>query len=1046
MKKRKNFINLKFFLLCAIFLLSILGAFRTVRADENDVSHQAHLNEARGPRLGSNCTGCHLSGIPSQEDVDYNFCKTCHGADGEYDGAKSKNSSVGAEDNWVINGTQSAIYETDGSLKSEKKKWCVGCHDDGVCAIQSARASNIAGKSMSGDWQGPGSLTIVSSNISGVDNLLDGDLSTGNTGKSGNEIIFDLGRTLSVFHLRLYTINSDTRWKIDGGNDLINWTRIVLGQSVLFAAPTWQAGPQDGWNEVRLDVCIPVRYIRLKKISPWPFAENCFREFEVKEDLQYGYYLNGHKISCTICHDIQKIHIDGNQRTYNHVSDPYNDLDLNNFHNGYRLKKVEIGDIFYPPLELPRGGCNWRDYPRTDNDFALCFTCHDKYKLLGDSSGIDGFFMDPLQTNFWKEDCSLDGCKPKNQHLIHLRGRGPSGNNKDWDSDWDGTADSPQSCPACHNVHGSPTPAMTRHGELVSSPGTADKAPMFNFYYISEDGKIDQEITKVTESFGGKTQFYGGGPGTVGKNNVCNMCHNGLVTYRRPPVPSPVAECKDCHDKSSHSTHIEADSKGPNIDCGCCHANVDPHEQALLFADGQATLAETQVCNTCHSPNGTYDGISDPTIGAKSNWIDGVYQDNILKPDKEKWCATCHDEEPANSKADGSGVNAPAVIGNESFVNPYGYYKTGHGKDNNVRCIDCHDAAMIHIDHEHRTYKASSGNYQEGYRLKMVNDQAPITIRNHPPKISDPTKSWTDFVLCFSCHDKYEILGHSEGEGAWHQGPPFKTKFASYRNQHQWHLALDVRNYCDSDFDGAGDAAATCTTCHNVHGSPSPVMIRHGELISPPGTQDCVPSFDFAWLTIDEGGSCIWRPNIKIAGRYKVHIKWGKGLVGNGEVNSVQAKFKIVHAKGETEIICNQRENIGKWNRAGVFKFNKGTSGYVELTSEGIKDLVSTSDTARDAVSYVVADAVRFKHKKGLDKIVINDSKAEYIGEWQKNYDPECKRGDYHYYRKSKRNEVATRDESIGGNMAHPDNIIYNYSCVGCHSELFYAHPSISPE
>ncbi|MEW5802887.1 MAG: hypothetical protein AB1847_12380 [bacterium] len=37
--------------------------------------------------------------------------------------------------------------------------------------------------------------------------------------------------------------------------------------------------------------------------------------------------------------------------------------------------------------------------------------------------------------------------------------------------------------------------------------------------------------------------------------------------------------------------------------------------------------------------------------------------------------------------------------------------------------------------------------------------------------------------------------------------------------------------------DALVDSRISCPACHNVHGSPNPVMIRHGELISTPATQ-----------------------------------------------------------------------------------------------------------------------------------------------------------------------------------------------------------------
>ena len=65
--------------------------------------------------------------------------------------------------------------------------------------------------------------------------------------------------------------------------------------------------------------------------------------------------------------------------------------------------------------------------------------------------------------------------------------------------------------------------------------------------------------------------------------------------------------------------------------------------------------------------------------------------------------------------------------------------------------------------------------------------------------------------------------------------------------------------FWDSDWDaviggtnGASlDSVASCTTCHNVHGSMSPVMIRSGELIST-ADNDKTPAFDFCYAD-DQG-------------------------------------------------------------------------------------------------------------------------------------------------------------------------------------------------
>jgi len=80
--------------------------------------------------------------------------------------------------------------------------------------------------------------------------------------------------------------------------------------------------------------------------------------------------------------------------------------------------------------------------------------------------------------------------------------------------------------------------------------------------------------------------------------------------------------------------------------CLNCHTSGSP-------GTGDVDL---DTCNSCHSPDGAYDGVNDPNVGALNNWEDIgfstgatqslIYESNgALRAGKEKWCATCHDEE-----------------------------------------------------------------------------------------------------------------------------------------------------------------------------------------------------------------------------------------------------------------------------------------------------------------------------------------------------------------------------------------------------------------
>ena len=79
--------------------------------------------------------------------------------------------------------------------------------------------------------------------------------------------------------------------------------------------------------------------------------------------------------------------------------------------------------------------------------------------------------------------------------------------------------------------------------------------------------------------------------------------------------------------------------------------------------------------------------MNDPDIGAKTNWLEGVYSEGMLVTGKEKWCAGCHDEIPSEIQS----ITAPNVIGEENALTNYGlgygFYKSGHGLPENQQYL-----------------------------------------------------------------------------------------------------------------------------------------------------------------------------------------------------------------------------------------------------------------------------------------------------------------------------------------------------------------------
>jgi hypothetical protein len=340
-------------------------------------------------------------------------------------------------------------------------------------------------------------------------------------------------------------------------------------------------------------------------------------------------------------------------------------------------------------------------------------------------------------------------------------------------------------------------------------------------------------------------------------NGPCEVCHTATSHYNNTGTGSshyPGTNCIACHPhflsdienyfeprfvgNQSHYTHL-TDPKGPMFGTSSCTYNLGGchhPDDFSKFGPEKASLSATTICDSCHSPTGVFPGASgldDPVVGAKANWVDGIYKPvtlgfpNELKDGKENWCATCHDNVRAYSHADETGVRAPNVMGNSSQT--YGYNVNGHGNEG-VLCKDCHDFAVTHLDGNARTFSASASpnNYRAGYRLNE-NMSVPRNGQIHPAA----------FRLCTNCHVYTEITGGTSN---------FRddSKIRQYHEMHlNWWPAL---LYCDSDFDGGAtaDSAITCIVCHNVHGANgNSVMIRHGELING------VPALDFHWYEAD---------------------------------------------------------------------------------------------------------------------------------------------------------------------------------------------------
>lgn len=241
----------------------------------------------------------------------------------------------------------------------------------------------------------------------------------------------------------------------------------------------------------------------------------------------------------------------------------------------------------------------------------------------------------------------------------------------------------------------------------------------------------------------------------------------------------------------------------PPMGCTNCHYDDTPHHgNPYQFADMQ-DLANTTVCDDCHSKNGAYDGVA----MAKANWDTGVYTgDNLedLQSGKEQWCVTCHDDAAPTI----NGITAKNVAGDNTV---YGYFISGHGKYS-VSCTVCHEPQRIHLDSYDRTYDATMPEdgprgYTQGYRLKEIGGQPPLDI----PRTVNYDAS--QFALCYACHDESQVLVSNFNNFVDLTGPTNYHAEGGIGAHMYWNSS-----FWDSDRINGSDSRFSCPTCHNPHG------------------------------------------------------------------------------------------------------------------------------------------------------------------------------------------------------------------------------------
>jgi hypothetical protein len=830
---------------------------------ENDDPH-----EQKGPQTTMACGDCHdLNMIPyfvydvgqdtnSDGVVDLSettVCDPCHSESGAYDGSVM----VKAAGAWT-----DGIYETDGTLKSGYEDgtlgyWCASCHDSDQAVIDGQTAPNIAGD----DLQTYGFYV----NGHGTTDPFNATMHGQNGPGYGCTVCHDP----SLTHIS-DTVNDPRLESVTG--DALDYTS-ASSEVCLDCHLVGQTDPGDLGADATAEASVHSGGVN-DRFNTSGTAPDAFPAYGGSAD-----YATNPGYQCADCHSphgTQKLAmvnatIDGN---LGGVSNPI-DLGVDVF----KYDQTDLTDLD----------------PTAAADDGVCDTCH---TVTGDPHPDSNH---PGNHNVGNTGDSCMVCHQHGSSFAHAGGAGTgcgdpgchgqaggAGTEQGHGTHTGGLNKGPDAllCEGCHDTNNFPLFGADDAQETLAATTVCDACHSPDTPYPESDGLMNAAIgakanwrVDANDSSSGIYESDGVTLRT-GKEKWCATCHDD------PPASSSIP---------SSSTQIVVDDPAASVvpDCtpGSCNryseweywAGNTPYGSGVRYmatksltpggaVDGEVTYTPTipeageynvyawwdsssgDAKRSSSVPYTIYYNDGTDSVQVPVDQTDNGGQWNLLATLNFDAGTSCY-VELSNDAPQGTdptttwviadailftkgvavgSTEAPIVAGDNV---DYGFYVTGHGPSGVFHCLDCHDTSIDHIDHAHRTYSRGSNNYQAGYRLRSVDDKEPMKI---PRDTGDPQAHWNDFRLCFDCHNRNEVLGVNM-EDVSH------TNFVHDednpdKNSHYFHLEKR-RVAFDSDFNGSLDSAFTCTSCHNVHGSPSPMMIRHGELINVNRGEDFPPDF-----------------------------------------------------------------------------------------------------------------------------------------------------------------------------------------------------------
>ncbi len=382
----------------------------------------------------------------------------------------------------------------------------------------------------------------------------------------------------------------------------------------------------------------------------------------------------------------------------------------------------------------------------SSQNFALCYYCHEEAKVVGILSDYipselhvnAPIIVSSIGTNFINIDPAgyHNGSQgggpdiPTNIHWNHLDDFGSveSGSRGKFDYNMSGNKTSYQSCPACHNVHGTNYPKMTKNdlaitysydlngtfgyigseeyfspgGDLYCGSGCHTSGTTFKYYgdeiNLFEDcischaGGVPDDVNKTVFSHGVHVNINTTNGTGIVDNSDCWTCH-----YQRDMNRSNIYTCGGCHTGSGSQetpnapkvrTHLP---DKVNKTCEECHdfVKLDPglNNDSTPYPNITAHYAQRPIvptenyCDYCHGPN-----PSSPFPALNGTIPSFFHNSSNASFPENSTCRTCHTR--TDVPAD------PLAMNNSSFhdlTSEYGDVSNG------TIIVDC---IICHVNHE----------------------------------------------------------------------------------------------------------------------------------------------------------------------------------------------------------------------------------------------------------------------------------------------------------------------------------------------------------